>query len=359
MWLFLLTAYICDGAPQAPGGFFGEAITADVEELTKEAIDLFFVEEKITGSECSHAELLEILEVRTQIVAGQNFELKLKLETKEGSDCSKTVEKICEKIVVFRPLSNDCFGGGCLELIRRDEIICETLPPPPISGGFGSEEITNEVKNLARQAAEDLALSVDYITGGCYYAKFVEVSEVETQYVSGKNFKLKLKIETKEGPGCSDKVEKICENFIVYRPFPRPGCVGDCLELIRQEEINCETLAPQPTPPGGFAKFENVCNGIPQDVVILASRAANEFLHLENKISGECTQSELVEVLDAESQIVSGTNYKLKLKIRTREGQGCFAEVEKICENIILNLPIPCFGGDCLGLIRNEEISCK
>jgi len=176
--------------------------------------------------------------------------------------------------------------------------------------------------------------------------------------VAGTNYKLKLIFETREGPGCRTEVLRTCSNIVVHQPVSKPGCYGgNCLKLIRRDQINCSQPlpSPSPSPPGGYTKYEN---GIPQEVVILAGRAANDILHLESRIVGFCASVELVEVLDAAKQIVGGTNYKLKLKLKRKEGQGCNYEVEKVFDNIVLNLPSLCFGGDCLGLIEEENINC-
>ena len=37
--------------------------------------------------------------------------------------------------------------------------------------------------------------------------------------VAGTNYKLSLKLRTKEGPMCDDVVEKFCKNIIVHQPL--------------------------------------------------------------------------------------------------------------------------------------------
>jgi len=363
MWLFLLTVYVCDAVPQGfgfAGGFSPVAITTNIRDVVEDAADLFTSADKITGRSCSHAQLVEILEVESQVVAGTNYRLKLRLQAKEGPGCRNTVEKICENIVVFKPLPNTCFGGNCLELSERNNIRCNTLNPlPPLAGGFSPVAITTKIRGVVNDAADLFGLE-NKITGDfCSHSQLLEILNVESQVVAGTNYKLKLRIQAKEGPGCRNEVEKICENIVVYKPLSNNCFGGSCLELIRQDEIRCDSLTPPPPPgpaPGGFSRLEN----IPQNVVILAQRATQELFHLENRISGSCgSKPQLVEVLEAASQVVAGTNYRLKLRMKIKEGQGCFTEVEKICDNITLNLPIPCFGGDCLGLIREDEIFCN
>ena len=65
-----------------------------------------------------------------------------------------------------------------------------------------------------------------------------------------------------------------------------------------------------------------------------------------------------MEVVRAETQVVAGTNYRLKLKWSTN----CGARQEKICDNIVVYKPLPfaCKADDgCLEIIRQEDITCK
>eukprot|EP00091_Calanus_sinicus_P021796 TRINITY_DN6608_c0_g1_i2.p1 TRINITY_DN6608_c0_g1~~TRINITY_DN6608_c0_g1_i2.p1 ORF type:complete len:263 (-),score=74.76 TRINITY_DN6608_c0_g1_i2:59-733(-) len=131
--------YKCESVtPQSPsfggsfpvlGGFGSEPIEKEVKLLAAKATkNLLTTVAGVTGDECSHAQLLEILDVQRQIVAGTNFKLKLKLRTKSGSDCSDEIVRVCENIVVFRPLPFNCLptpeNEECLTLTRQEEIIC-------------------------------------------------------------------------------------------------------------------------------------------------------------------------------------------------------------------------------------------
>jgi len=87
----------------------------------------------VTGSCPGSVKLINVENVRTQVVAGTNFHLSLRLAAKTGENCQETVEKICSKIVVYKPLPFNCKNDdgsvrsdGCLELIRQDEITCSS-----------------------------------------------------------------------------------------------------------------------------------------------------------------------------------------------------------------------------------------
>jgi len=133
--------YECDepvGPPAPPpviggsggvlGGFRAEEVGAEVKKVAAVATkQLLASVGGVTGGECQHAQLLEILDVARQIVAGTNFKLKLRIRVKTGPDCQQKEERICSNIVIFRPLKVYCQDtkGDCLEVIREQEIVCQ------------------------------------------------------------------------------------------------------------------------------------------------------------------------------------------------------------------------------------------
>ncbi len=60
--------------------------------------------------------------------------------------------------------------------------------------------------------------------------------------------------------------------------------------------------------PGGYTTTEVTSN----DVI----RAASFAIKAQEKASGKTTRLELVEILEAENQVVAGMNYRLKLKVK-------------------------------------------
>ena len=61
------------------------------------------------------------MNAKTQVVAGTNYILTLKLST----NCGVSQEKICDNIVVHKPLPFACQADdGCLEIIRQEDIAC-------------------------------------------------------------------------------------------------------------------------------------------------------------------------------------------------------------------------------------------
>jgi len=143
-------------------------------------------------------------------------------------------------------LEKDDFG--CCDVGYK----CDSVSPPPPSfggsfpvlGGFGSEPIDKEAKLLAVKATKKLLTSVSGVTGDdCSHAQLLEILEVQRQVVAGTNFKLKLRLRTKSGEDCSEEVERVCENVVIFRPLPF-ACLPtpedeECLTLTRPEEIIC------------------------------------------------------------------------------------------------------------------------
>ena len=83
----------------------------------------------ISDSRCGGIKLVKVENAKKQVVAGTNFVLTLRLETREGQGCVNKTEQICENIVVFKPLPFACQSDdGCLELTRQTNISCKPAP---------------------------------------------------------------------------------------------------------------------------------------------------------------------------------------------------------------------------------------
>merc|ERR1711972_1284669 len=61
----------------------------------------------------------------TQVVAGTNFRLVLKIRRKTGPSCSDDLEQICTGVMYHRPIGcSESDYSSCLQLIREDDITC-------------------------------------------------------------------------------------------------------------------------------------------------------------------------------------------------------------------------------------------
>jgi len=109
-----------------------------------------------------------------------------------------------------------------------------------VPGGHSPLPVNREVKMVAAKGKGLLATSATITGSECSHAQLLGVIKAEAQVVAGKNYRLVLKIRRKTGPGCSDSLDQVCTRVMFHRPL---GCsesnFATCLELIRQEEINC------------------------------------------------------------------------------------------------------------------------
>jgi len=235
---------------------------------------------------------------KKQLVAGTNFFLTLRLETMEGQGCADKTEKICENIVVFKPLPFACQSDdGCLELARQTDISCKPANPAVCKNAINGED---------RLEGENWTAA-----DGCNNCRCL-----------------------KSGiPGCTKK-------FCLDKPLittSRP---------VRDNSLSCPGCA-----------IESV---IDEEIFSAAVHATASLAGI-NTVSG-CGGISLVNVENARKQVVAGTNYFLTLRLQTRGGQGCADKIEKICENIVVFKPLPfrCQSQDgCLELTRQPGISCQ
>lgn len=85
---------------------------------------------------CGGIKLLKVEKAEKQVVAGTNYILSLRLEARGGPpgsapgsrQCILKFEKICQNIVVFKPLPFDCqTQDGCLKLTKQEAIVCSVV----------------------------------------------------------------------------------------------------------------------------------------------------------------------------------------------------------------------------------------
>jgi len=95
----------------------------------------------LAASSCS--ETVQVLDVSTQVVAGTNYFLTLKISTRFGPNCSDIITSICGGVNIFHPLPVYCQGAAdnCDQLLNSDNIICtdtSTQPASPPAPAFPS-----------------------------------------------------------------------------------------------------------------------------------------------------------------------------------------------------------------------------
>jgi hypothetical protein len=105
-----------------PGCLFPSEVDEEILLAAKFAVKA--LEGNSTVSNCGGISLVKVVKAETQVVAGRNYHLTLRLEMKSGDNCEEDVEKICENIVVHKPLPFNCQSMECLELIWKEDISC-------------------------------------------------------------------------------------------------------------------------------------------------------------------------------------------------------------------------------------------
>lgn len=141
--------------------------------------------------------------------------------------------------------------GCCNAGYKCDTALAPATPPPPgskfpVLGGYGGpENIGHEQKMIAATATTSFLSSVSRVTGEeCDHLTLVEVVEFSRQIVAGTNFRLTLRLRSRSGMDCSEVVERVCENIVLYRPLPY-ACTpsknnSQCLTLSGPEDISCQ-----------------------------------------------------------------------------------------------------------------------
>ena len=75
---------------------------------------------------CKEGMVGEVANVSTQVVAGTNFFLTMKVTVLSGKNCKDVSRFICSNVVIFKHLPVNCGGSidTCTQLIRPQEIRC-------------------------------------------------------------------------------------------------------------------------------------------------------------------------------------------------------------------------------------------
>merc|ERR1712112_642056 len=106
-------------------------------------------------TECAPFKFLDVEEAMVEVAEGLNYKLKIKIETHRGYKCNEEiVEKVCENIIVFKPLPNVCKDKGinCLKLQKPEDIKCREVSA--ISGSLNN--CIDECQDKSCQKDRDL-----------------------------------------------------------------------------------------------------------------------------------------------------------------------------------------------------------
>merc|ERR1719186_1191590 len=104
-------------------------------------------------TECAPFKFLGVEEAMVEVAEGLHYKLKIKIETHRGYKCSEEiVEKVCENVVVLKPLPNLCKGIKCLQLKKLEDIKCQEVSS--ISGSL--KKCIDECQDKSCQKDRDL-----------------------------------------------------------------------------------------------------------------------------------------------------------------------------------------------------------
>jgi len=230
-----------EGCPGCPST---SEVTPEIRKVAEEAtLQLAGV----SGDGCDHPpRLVRVEKVKVQIVAGTNYFLTLRMDTRAGPECKVTQSRVCD-IVAHKPLPFQCQNSDtmCIEIIRDNEISCRDVGtgrsisshsphqglaasfPQPIGGFNPAAEgcpgcpSTSKVTPEIRKVAEQTTLQLAGASGGdCDHPpRLVEVEKVKVQIVAGTNYFLTLRMDTQTGPGCQVTQSRVCD-IEVHKPLP-------------------------------------------------------------------------------------------------------------------------------------------
>merc|ERR1719158_894091 len=121
-----------------PGCASSTPITPDIKMVAAHGSKKFAGYSQLTGDDCDHVQLREVLDVKTQVVAGTNYIFSMMFDIKEGPNCETKTNRTCRNIYIHKPLSCRTKEDlkTCLEVIRENGIKCDeedSLVIPEIS----------------------------------------------------------------------------------------------------------------------------------------------------------------------------------------------------------------------------------
>ena len=147
-------------------------------------------------------ELVKIVSVATQVVAGVNYRLVLKVKT------NNQIEKWA--VVLYRRFDNTYTLTSC------QKIEAPKLPkrPGPLAGGYRVQDVTKpEIIEVANKAVEMLKKQTPDI-------ELVKIVSAATQVVAGLNYRFVLEVKT------NNEIEKW--TVVVYRSLKNTYMITSC-----------------------------------------------------------------------------------------------------------------------------------
>ncbi len=281
---------------------------ADPENEVIQTMAQFATEAISESSNSGPISLLKVIKAATQVVSGVNYKLTIQLS---GAETTQTCEVVVydQKWTKTRRLASvDCIPQT-IPAVEIDEPKPHlTLPKPVIAGGYKPADPNNEeIKKMAEFAATSISRKLN--SGPLSLVKVVEAA---TQVVSGVNYKLKIELS-----GAEDTLT--CEVVVYDQSWTgaRELSSSNCDPEI--ENSTEDTTVPSPLEVGGLnepvAEIPAPGSFVPIDpnseaVLEMAKFAATTISQMSNS-----PPLPLLKVIEASTQVVSGTNYKMKIQL--------------------------------------------
>merc|ERR1711936_1195945 len=159
------------------------------------------------------------------------------------------------------------------------------------------------------------------------------------------------------------------------QPVEQPMChhgnqtfnLGDIVKLSEGSRgccdtgYKCETVVHPPSLGGGGLLGGYRREALSAETKKVAAYAMKSVLSGEPLLHKGCDRLTLLEVLEVHRQIVAGTNFRLKLRLRNRIAPDCSNDEVRVCEVVIFRpLPHMCDRRDgCLQISNPASILCE
>lgn len=386
-----------------PGGLFSVPVDAEIETLAARASQSLLIGASavIASSTCYEVSLVEVVTATRQVVQGTNFRLGLRVAVTTGPDCQGRAERTCTGVVVHRPLScREANFASCLQLLEEENIVCRqflTSTPrsivPSVDSPCSLPMKLGPCRSLRPRVFYNSVTKQceQFLYSGCRgnANNWASVGECEAQcgaegvrhteprcvvgnttYALGDVVRLRTGGDACRSCSCSSPphltcYDKVCPSIAFKPPL---GCVNPVIERDAMGccdvGIRCESVTP-PRPPsigggmlGGFRQEQ-----LSGETKLIAAHTTRNLLSDLPWLKNSCDHLVLLEVLEVHRQVVAGTKFRLKLRLRTKAGPECVETEEKECEDIVVFRPLPhvCGGQDpgaCLTLAQPEGIRC-
>ncbi|XP_054266067.1 uncharacterized protein LOC128988613 isoform X4 [Macrosteles quadrilineatus] len=280
----------------------------------KEMSDFALAEIDSSSNSLNKQKIHRVVEAYSQVVAGVKYLLTLELvetncrkgSAQETSTCSPLNDRVlqlCDIVVWDKPWENfrKVTKVNCSPANSREK--------RALLGGKTPADVNDE---RVREMAQFAVAQLDAQSNSLNSQKLVEIKEAQTQVVAGSNYYLKLQLvetncrkgsETNEAcSSSSNKPVQECDVVVYDRPWDKHR---------EMTSANCKTLTAtrrrREQPIGGNHPIENDSD----DIMEMAQYAVEDL----NKKSNSIVKKTLVELISAETQVVNGINYHLKLRV--------------------------------------------